>query len=93
MAATGPPRGPASRMDDDDSFLSRIQPGPLIAALVLIAALAALALIDRGPGSGGSAPPAAGMGPAVQLLPQGRSDASAAQYGAGGRRGTAGGGR
>jgi hypothetical protein len=65
----------------DDRRLPRFQPGPAIAAAVLIAALLALALLDRGPGGGPSSPPAGSDGPAVQLLPQGRSDASAAQYG------------
>ena len=67
--------------DDDPNPFSWIQPGPAIAAAVLILALLALALIDRGPGGGSAAPPSAGSGPAVQLLPQGRPDASVAQYG------------
>jgi hypothetical protein len=71
--------------DDEPSILSRFQPGPAIAAAVLIAALLALALLDRGQGAAPAAPPATGSGPAVQLLPQGRPDAGVAQYG---RRGT-----
>jgi hypothetical protein len=72
-------------MPDDPNLLSRIHPGPAIAAVVLIAALLALALIDRGAGGGPSAPPSAGTGPAVQLLPRGGPDAAVAQYGRGGR--------
>ena len=73
--------------DDEPSIFSRFQPGPAIAAAVLIAALLTLALLARGPGGGSAAPPGASNGPAVQLLPQGHPDASAAQYGrhAGGR--------
>jgi hypothetical protein len=67
--------------DDEPSIFSRFQPGPAIAAAVLIAALLTLALLDRGPGGAPAVPPAAGSGPAVQLLPQGHPDASAAQYG------------
>ena len=71
--------------DDEPTPFSRIQPGLAIAATVLIAALLALALIDRLPDGGPSSPPAVGSGPAVQLLPRGSSDASAAQYGRGGQ--------
>jgi hypothetical protein len=85
MARTRPLRGPAAHMADDDRHLSRIQPGPLIAAAVLIAALLALALMDRGPGGSATTPPFGGDGPAVQLLPHGRRDAGAAQYGRGTR--------
>jgi hypothetical protein len=67
----------------DDRRLPRFQPGPAIAAAVLVAALLALALIDRGAAGGAPAPPAAADGPAVQLLPRGGPDASAAQYGRG----------
>jgi hypothetical protein len=83
MLAAGPRSGPARAPMTDDRQLPRFQPGPAIAAAVLIAALLALALIDRGPGGGAPSPPAGSNGPAVQLLPQGRSDASAAQYGRG----------
>jgi hypothetical protein len=65
----------------DDRQLWRFEPGPAIAAAVLIAALLALALLDRGPAGGPAPPPVGSDGPAVQLLPQGGSDASAAQYG------------
>jgi hypothetical protein len=86
MARTGPLCGLAARMAENDRKPSRIQPGPMIAAAVLIAALLALALMDRGPGGSATIPPPGGDGPALQLLPQGRPDAGAAQYG-GGRHG------
>jgi hypothetical protein len=87
MRGHWPARRASSCMRDDDPHpFSWFHPGPAIAAAVLIAALLALALIDRGSGGGPSAPPAAGNGPAVQLLPQGRPDAAAAQYGGDGTR-------
>jgi hypothetical protein len=83
MRSAGPRGGPVCASMDDDRKLPRFQPGPAIAAAVLVAALLALALIDRSPGSGPSSPPAAGDGPAVQLLPQGGPDAGRAQCGSG----------
>ena len=44
--------------DDEPNIFSWIQPGPAIAAAVLILALLALALIDRGRAAGRHAPPA-----------------------------------
>jgi hypothetical protein len=59
---------------------SRFPPGPALAVGVLIVALIALALLDRGPGQGSPQAPAPGEGSTVRLLPPGRSDAGAAQY-------------
>jgi len=86
--APGPQRGHDACMHDDDVHTpARIQPGPLLAAAVLVAALLALALLHHAPGAGSPATPS-GTGPAVQLLPAGQGDATAAQYGRGLHRDT-----
>jgi hypothetical protein len=69
---------------------AKIQPGPALAAGVLVAALLALALMGRGGVDGLSPLPPPGAGSTVPLLPGGPGagadhDAGVAQYGKHGR--------
>jgi hypothetical protein len=69
--------------DTDVHTPSRIAPGPLLAAAVVIAALVALALLDHDSAPAARLKPRAD-GPAVTLRPPAPgSDAAASQYGHG----------